>query len=175
MAPIIPLYIKPRRPISRVFLHCSASDNPKHDNIATMTAWHLARGFATIGYHFFITKAGLILNGRSLESDPAAQAGHNKGSIAVCLHGLDVAAFTEAQFFALRRLCLAIEAVHGVGRLSYHGHREVAAKACPVFDYKTVLKLDKFGRLGLKATAAAVPGIAVNDNRTAFWVPKKAA
>jgi N-acetylmuramoyl-L-alanine amidase len=165
------VFIKPKRPVARVFLHCSASDNPAHDNIATMTAWHLARGFATIGYHFFITKAGVILQGRSLESDPAAQQGHNKGTIAICLHGLEVGKFTAAQFAALRDLTAQIDAAYGAGRVTFHGHREVAAKACPVFDYKRVLSLDKFGRLGRVSAAALV----VNDNSKPNWVVKKAA
>ena len=33
--------------------------------------------------------------------------------------------------------------------MSFHGHREVASKACPVFDYKKVLKLDEYGTLGI--------------------------
>ena len=35
------------------------------------------------------------------------------------------------------------------GRSTFHGHREVAAKACPVYDYKSILRLDGFGGLGL--------------------------
>jgi N-acetylmuramoyl-L-alanine amidase len=165
-------FTKPRRPVSRVFLHCSASDNAAHDNIATMTAWHKARGFTTIGYHFFITAAGEILKGRSLESDPAAQQGHNKGTIAICCHGLDVGKFTPAQFAALRHLTAQIDAAYGAGRVTFHGHREVAAKSCPVFDYKAVLRLDKFGHLGRGASVAAV---AVNDNKSSWNPLKKAA
>jgi N-acetylmuramoyl-L-alanine amidase len=166
-------FIKPRRPVSRVFVHCSASDNPAHDNIATMTAWHKARGFATIGYHYFINKAGAILIGRSLESDPAAQQGHNKGTIAICLHGLAADKFTPAQFAALRLLTAQIDDAYGLGRVTFHGHREVAAKECPVFDYKRVLSLDRFGRLGRLGTVSA-PALAVNDNKPRWTSPKAA-
>ena len=55
---------------------------------------------------------------------PAAQKGHN-------LH------------------TLAINKAYN-GRVSFHGHCEVSLKACPVFDYREVLKLDRYGTLRLK-------------------------
>lgn len=140
-------FLKPTRPISRVFIHCTASDNPAHDNVETITAWHKARGFSTIGYHFLIHKDGRVSACRSLELTPAAQAGHNTGTIAISLHGLDKAKFTDAQFGALIRLCQEIDGAYG-GKVTFHGHNEVAAKACPVFDYRDVLNLDPKGRLG---------------------------
>lgn len=139
----------PKRAVSRVFLHCSASDNPKHDDVSVMDSWHKQRGWSGVGYHYFITKAGVIQPGRPLESTPAAQGGHNAGTIAICLHGLAADRFTAAQFESLRALCRAIATGLGRGRVTFHGHREVAAKACPVFDYKAVLKLDRLGRLGV--------------------------
>lgn len=140
-------FTKPKRAISRVFLHCSASDRPEHDNVATMREWHKARGWSDVGYHLFIRKNGTIEPGRSLELTPAAQAGHNTGTIAICLHGLEASKFTGAQFNSLITLCHEIERAYD-GKVTFHGHREVAAKACPVFDYRAVLKLDAKGRMG---------------------------
>lgn len=142
------MFTKPNRLVDRVFLHCSASDHTSHDNVATMRRWHLERGWSDVGYHLFIRKSGQLETGRSLERTPAAQAGHNKGTIAICLHGLDEDRFTDAQFKTLKALSIEINNAYG-GALTFHGHREVAAKACPVFDYKSILKLDPFGRLGL--------------------------
>lgn len=135
---------KPIRSVQRVFLHCSASDNPAHDSVAVMREWHLARGFKTVGYHFFIRKDGTLQLGRSLESTPAAQEGNNTATIAICLHGLDVKKFTPEQFATLKQLAKQIKMAYN-SRITFHGHREVSAKACPVFDYKTVLQLDKKG------------------------------
>jgi len=87
-------FTKPKREVTRVFLHCSASDNPKHDNIKTIAQWHLAR-FKGIGYHFYIDKVGRQFIGRDIEKVPAAQEGHNTGTIAICCGGL--ADFTELQ------------------------------------------------------------------------------
>ncbi|GAD00159.1 peptidoglycan recognition protein family protein [Agarivorans albus] len=138
---------RPSRSVHSVFLHCSASDNAAHDNVKTMQSWHVKRGFSEIGYHFFISKNGDIHEGRSIEKVPAAQKGHNTGSIAICLHGLDVAKFTEAQFSSLKSLCSQIESSYGEKKIVFRGHCEVSAKTCPVFDYKKVLSLDENGKI----------------------------
>lgn len=137
-------FTKPNRKINRVFLHCSASDNPLHDNVKTMTEWHLNRGFKTIGYHYFISKDGTIHKGRNTEVTPAAQEGNNTGTIAICLHGLLKDKFTEAQFKSLKSLCKEINIMYS-GDISFHGHCEVSNKSCPVFDYKHVLNLNSKG------------------------------
>lgn len=137
---------KPARSVYKVFLHCSASDNPQHDYPIVIDRWHRARGFSEIGYHFFISKDGTIWEGRSLEKIPAAQEGHNTGSIAICCHGLDKDNFTDAQRHALRGLCIVINRLYK-GGLSFHGHCEVSSKACPVYDYRAWLALDESGRM----------------------------
>ena len=143
------MFNKPNRKVDRVFIHCSASDVPAHDNAATIRDWHVnGNGWNDIGYHYFIRKSGQLEDGRDLEKTPAAQGGNNRATIAICLHGLDEHKFTQAQFDKLRGLAVEINNAYA-GAVTFHGHREVAAKACPVFDYKTVLQLDAFGRLGL--------------------------
>lgn len=142
------MFKKPRRWVNRVFLHCSASDNPAHDDVSVMDAWHKARGWSGVGYHFFIKKNGTIQVGRPIEQVPAAQGGNNAGTIAICCHGLLKEKFTEAQFNAVRALCKDINNAYN-GRITFHGHCEVSSKTCPVYDYKAVLKLDKNGKLGI--------------------------
>ncbi|MEM7060559.1 MAG: N-acetylmuramoyl-L-alanine amidase [Pseudomonadota bacterium] len=148
------MFNKPSREIDRVFLHCSASDHKHHDKVSAIKKMHLDRGWSDIGYHYFITKAGKLQNGRPIEKTPAAQRGHNTGTVAICCHGLREDKFTKEQFDTLKKLCVAINNAYD-GRVTFHGHKEVAAKACPVFDYKKVLKLDEFGRLGLSGVTAA--------------------
>lgn len=143
---------KPNRKVKQIFVHCSASDVPAHDNVATMRKWHKARGWSDVGYHYFIRKSGRMETGRPVEKIPAAQGGHNTGTIAICLHGLKKDKFTEAQFETLRAFCKEINQAYD-GGVTFHGHKEVAPKACPVMDYQKVLKLDKFGRLGLTGVA----------------------
>jgi N-acetyl-anhydromuramyl-L-alanine amidase AmpD len=148
------MFSKPSRRVHRTFVHCSASDYPEHDNIETIRKWHLSKGFSEVGYHYFIHKNGQLSEGRSIEKTPAAQRGHNIGTIAICLHGLKKENFTEAQFGTLRQLCLQIDRNYN-GDMSFHGHCEVAPKACPVFDYQEVLELDPYGSLGLEELGAA--------------------
>ncbi len=160
-------FSKPSRFVDRVFLHCSASDHASHDNVATMKRWHTdpkphGRGWSDVGYHYFIRKDGTLENGRSINKTPAAQGGNNTGTIAICCHGLKKSKFTKAQFDTLKKLCLEINQAYS-GKVTFHGHKEVAAKACPVFDYKNILKLDRFGHLGLSGASA---GAVVSDNQT---------
>ena len=59
------MFKKPDRHVSRVFLHCSASDNPKHDKISVIRKWHLDKGWSDVGYHYFIRKDGTVEEGRT--------------------------------------------------------------------------------------------------------------
>lgn len=107
--------------------------------------WHLARGWRDVGYHFFIRKDGVVERGRSIESIPAAQAGHNSGSIAICAHGLKD--FTDIQLQAVKAFCGTIDSAYD-NNMTFRGHCEVNVnKTCPVFDYKELLNLDKKGKV----------------------------
>ena len=98
-------FTKPARHVDRVFLHCSASDNPDHDDIAAIHSWHVDdRGWSDVGYHYFIRSDGALQEGRPLERTPAAQAGHNAGTVAICLHGLAAENFTDDQLRTLTAL-----------------------------------------------------------------------
>lgn len=154
-------FVKPKRPVSRVFLHCTAyghGDLMGKALLDAVTSWHVARNFRTTGYHYLIDRNGLLIpTYRGLEEVPAAQEGHNAGSIAVCLDGLKQSDFNEKQFVTLRALADAIDAAYG-GIVHYHGHCEVANKACPVFDYKTVLNLNPKGfRITTHAGNISIP------------------
>ncbi len=138
------MFGKPRRKVSKVFIHCSASDAKSHDNVRTILRWHLARGFSDIGYHYVITKDGVLHEGRPLRLIPAAQKGHNTGSIAICVTGLT--RFTARQMHTLVGLCIEINYAMDV---TFHGHTEVnPLKTCPVFGYREVLQLNPDGELG---------------------------
>jgi N-acetyl-anhydromuramyl-L-alanine amidase AmpD len=150
------LFIKPNRQVDRIFIHCTATENASYNNIESIRRDHVEnRGWSDIGYHFLITKDGKIHEGRSLESTPAAQRGHNRRSIAIVLAGLRKEKFTSAQYDTLKDFCRDVNESY-LGQVSFHGHCEVASKACPVIDYKTILKLDEFGSLGLDVEHIAV-------------------
>ena len=78
------MFKKPFRTIDKVFIHCSASDEASHDNVHTIRSWHVnGNKWADIGYHYLITKDGSVHEGRSTQFRPAAQKGHNTGTIAI--------------------------------------------------------------------------------------------
>lgn len=141
-------FVKPNRKVEKIFLHCTAyphQDLIGHLLIEAINRWHVARNFREIGYHYVIDKNGQLLNGRSLESNPAAQSGHNSQTIAVCLDGLYFNQFNKDQFDTLEKLAKEIDESYD-NKVTYHGHCEVANKECPVFDYPAVLGLNRSGQ-----------------------------
>lgn len=140
------VYKKPYRRVEQVFIHCSDSDRPEHDDVSVIRDWHLARNFSDVGYHYFIQNDGTIQPGRGLNKIPAAQKGHNTLSVAICLHGRNK--FTKAQKQSLVSLCREINKEHD-GGVTFHGHKEVSNKTCPNFNYKRLLKLNSDGKLGV--------------------------
>ena len=161
----VPLFRLPVRTVDTVFVHCTASDRPEHDDVSVIRDWHLREGWADVGYHFLINKDGTIQPGRSLERIPSAQKGFNTGSIAVSMHGLIERNFTQAQVTALQSLAGSIvDAYAGINRtLRFQGHCEVAAKACPVVNYKAILALDASGRLRGSSGEAATSTVEEGD------------
>ncbi|MDD1795064.1 peptidoglycan-binding domain-containing protein [Enterovibrio sp. ZSDZ42] len=138
-------FTKPHRDVDKVFIHCSASDSPEHDNLQTLREWHVKKnGWRDIGYHYFIHKDGTCSTCRDIQKTPAAQLGHNTGSIAVCLHGLKKNNFTQRQFETLIDMCRVFDNAYN-NQLTFHGHCEVSTKTCPVFDYREVLGLSLSG------------------------------
>lgn len=147
------MFHKPQRYVERVFVHCSASDNPDHDSVDIVRQWHRKKGWDDIGYHYFVQKNGNLQSGRSLECIPAAQRGHNYATIAICLHGLAKEYFTKAQYRTLVELAIDVYNAY-VGQVTFHGHCEVANKPCPVFPYRAVLGLNDYGEMELQPTAS---------------------
>lgn len=95
------------RKINKIILHCSASDNPKHDDIRVIDQWHEAREWESpsgvhCGYHYFINKSGIIQEGRPLSEVGSHVKGENQDSIGICLSGNYQ--FYKGQVLALRRL-----------------------------------------------------------------------
>lgn len=108
-------------------------------DIATITEWHKARGFATVGYHLFIKRDGTRQKGRDLNDIGAHVVGYNHNSVGVCMAG-GVAAdaktpesnFTDKQWATL--LITLRELHEEYPRAVIVGHRDLdPGKACPSF------------------------------------------
>lgn len=113
-----------------IILHCSDSDVPGHDNIATIRDWHRSRGFNDVGYNFFIRKGGMLEVGRSLSVPGAHCLKYNTSSIGICLSG--VSDFNESQFETLRYLLNILMGMFDIGSENVVGHYELNnRKTCP--------------------------------------------
>lgn len=101
---------------------------------ATVHKWHLANGWAGIGYHYVIRKDGTIERGRPRDTVGAHCYGENEHSIGVNLVGnFETAWPTDAQIDAAERLVARLCLIYGLrpDADTIKGHRDFNATACP--------------------------------------------
>lgn len=128
------------RKITEIIVHCTATPAGRPVTVAQVDAWHKARGFRCIGYHYLVGLDGSVTAGRPEYEMGAHCLGHNYASIGICyVGGLDrdgkpADTRTPAQREALRKLVSDLKNRHP--EATVHGHREFAAKACPCFDIR---------------------------------------
>lgn len=140
------------RAVSSIAIHCTATREGRPVTLAELTAWHRARGFDGVGYHFIVHLDGTIAVGRAKRLPGAHVQGHNGRSIGVVyVGGLDGAGRprdtrTPEQKAALLQLLPALKTAHP--RAAIQGHRDYSPdrdgdgvvepsewlKACPCFD-----------------------------------------
>lgn len=70
-----------------IVFHCSATKPSAHIGVEQIREWHIAKGWADVGYHLVITRAGDLQAGRPLDQVGAHVAGFNANSVAVCMVG----------------------------------------------------------------------------------------
>ncbi len=122
------------RKIEMIVLHCSASSNPKHDDIEVIRDWHInGNGWNDVGYHFFIKRNSQLQLGRDLEIIGAHAKGYNKNSVGVCLSGINH--FTTGQIGRAVNLINVLLEVHELDKSCVVGHYELTdKKTCPNID-----------------------------------------
>ena len=122
-----------------IVVHCAATPPTMDVDISTIAEWHKARGFNTVGYHFFIKRDGTRQKGRDINAIGAHVVGHNHNSVGVCMAGgvgLDAKTpednFTDAQWTTL---LITLRELHAdYPRAVIVGHRDLnPGKACPSF------------------------------------------
>jgi N-acetylmuramoyl-L-alanine amidase len=129
------------RTVRKVIAHHSAGRDTA--TVADITRAHIARGFATIGYHHLVhrTPSGIWLasTGRPEARAGAHDEGQNADSIGVCILGDYTKGPVPADGWAVlvatvadvcRRYGLTADAVEGHGENEPRG----SATACPGFD-----------------------------------------
>ena len=132
--------------VQEAIIHCSATRpnwmalNTFEEQVAELRRWHMQdRGWRDIGYHRVIGRNGELAIGRSLYEIGAHVAGHNAGTIGICLlggHGSSATDrfedhFTPEQAHTLRVYLADLASLTPLKKIS--GHNEYAAKACPGF------------------------------------------
>ena len=68
--------MKNQRKIDLIVVHCSATRINQDFPVEALEACHKARGFHSIGYHYYITKDGVVYPCRP-ESEEGAHARHS--------------------------------------------------------------------------------------------------
>ena len=130
------------RVIDTVIVHCSATSPSQDDvDVSMIRDWHVdGNGWSDIGYHFVITRQGVIQEGRSVERAGAHAKGHNETSIGICLvGGVDEDNEPQCNFsFQQYRALVSILSLYPDCKVI--GHNEVSSKACPCFDVQSFVK-----------------------------------
>ena len=99
-----------------------------------MHQWHLANGWAGIGYHYLIRKDGTIERGRPRDTVGAHCYGENWHSVGVNIVGnFETNEPTAAQIDAAERLVAVLCRLYGLrpSGETIKGHRDFNATACP--------------------------------------------
>jgi N-acetyl-anhydromuramyl-L-alanine amidase AmpD len=134
------------RSINLIVVHCSATRVTHEFSVKDLKACHLARGYKTIGYHYYITKDGKVHRCRPEEMVGAHARRYNAHSIGVCYEGgLDANGKTDdtrtpAQKRTLVALLRSLKADYPDAQIL--GHRDLpwVTKKCPCFDARTEYK-----------------------------------
>lgn len=128
------------REIKLIVIHCSATRSNQDFPISALEACHRARGFDGPGYHYYITRDGVIYPCRP-ESKVGAHALHyNAHSIGICYEGgLDEhghPADTRTQDQRISMLSLIRSLLRSYPTAKVVGHRDLPGvhKDCPCFD-----------------------------------------
>ena len=105
--------------------------------------WHLNKGWAGIGYHYYIDKDGQIFEGRPRNAWGAHVKSHNNDSIGVCFEGnFDKEKMSEIQLEASVLLISVLSLAYG--NAAIRGHRNFnSSKSCPGKNFPMQELLDR--------------------------------
>lgn len=149
---------KRRKTTDIIVVHCSATPADMDIEAEDIRRWHKNQGWIDIGYHFVITRAGQIQEGRPYMAQGAHAKGLNHCSVSVCMVGgvrkekkgrktalVPEQNFTNEQYRALAEILKRLKThfdVPIVGHCDldddprYKGQYKGYPKACPCFDVK---------------------------------------
>lgn len=95
---------------------------------------HLKNGWVGIGYHYFVSKAGVVYRGRQWDTVGAHCTGFNANSVGVCAEGnFETDTMPPAQKQALILLCRELRTLYPDALVV--GHGDLVPTACPGVNY----------------------------------------
>lgn len=122
--------------IKLIILHHRAGDG----DIEGIHQWHKKRGWAGVGYHYYIMKDGTVHKGRDINYIGSHCKGCNTSSIGICLEGnFKNEMPTGAQLTSLTELCLTLKAsIPSIKRVL--NHNDLYKTECPIIDLKDLIQ-----------------------------------
>lgn len=126
------------RQVKEIIIHCTATlpDAVPRE----IKNYHVNEcKYSDIGYHFIISKDGMIWRGRSIYSTGAHCIGHNKESIGIAYigglksDGKTANTMTREQRISMLRLVDALKVIFNLNETHVRMHNEFANKECPCF------------------------------------------
>ena len=126
-----------------IVIHCSATRCDRDYTVEQLMRDHKARGFRTIGYHFYIRRDGAVTRHRGLLEVGAHCRPYNRCSIGICYEGglneqgRPADTRTAEQKMQLMELLLKLRKLRKLfPQAKIVGHRELPGvrKECPCFD-----------------------------------------
>ncbi len=127
------------RRIDLIVIHCSATRCDQNYSVRALIRDHRDR-FGFTGYHYYVTRGGMVYQTRHEQLIGAHAKGYNQHSLGVCYEGgLDTRGNpadtrTQKQKRALLALLKQLKAEHPQAQIL--GHRDLPGvkKDCPCFD-----------------------------------------
>ena len=118
-------------PLADTSHHTFEIVNTAHKNNPRINLGHPSTLGYYIGYQYFISKAGIVTQGRADTEEGAHAVGYNSNSVGICLAGnFDLTLPTEAQKEALKSLLRRLIALYSVDIANVVPHRTFANKSC---------------------------------------------
>lgn len=139
-----------RSKTTHLILHHAAATTA---SVQDVHGWHLAQGWAGIGYHYYVRKYGVIYRGRHEVMTGSHTLNMNHTSLGICFEGnFDQEEMPLAQKKAGYELIADIQARYP--GIQVTRHRDHQATACPGSQFPLTQLLDGSGLLETSASTA---------------------
>lgn len=161
-----------------LILHHAANSSQSVEEVA---AYHLSKGWAGIGYHYYVRKDGSIYRGRPENTVGAHCVNYNTISIGVCAEGNyeTTQEMPQAQKDALKWLCADIQRRYP--KIIVKRHKDLQATACPgkyyPYDYiisgmKTQKEIKESGATNAVQNPNKNPAFVIKFSIYQMWLNK---